>query len=140
MRTNCSKSASPTNTCSSAPAFLMINTFYFLNLIPPVPLALEKGFVAYNVKKSEDTYEVTYENMLWYQFWNDDYRIHSYTEDSDVFVFTSILRQLNLQQLLLTSGNGKIPIPAIWKSPIASSMRLPTSGTADTAATPIKAV
>ena len=36
--------------------------------------------MAYNVEKSEDTYVVTYENMLWYQFWNDDYRMRGLWE------------------------------------------------------------
>lgn len=95
--------------------YLMINTFYFLNLIPPVPLALEKGFVAYNIDKSDNTYEVTYEKVLWYQFWNDDNRTHSYTEASDVFVFTSIFAPTELTTTVAHRWKWKNPNTGDWE-------------------------
>jgi len=76
--------------------YLMINLFYFLNLIPPVPLALEEGFVAYNVEKSDDYYTVTYEKEQWYNFWDDNNNIHFYTENSDVYVYSSIFAPTKL--------------------------------------------
>lgn len=78
--------------------YLMINVFYFLNLIPPVPLALEEGLVAYNVEKSDDTYEVTYEKELWYRFWSNNNISHSYSSDSNVYVFTSIFAPTELRK------------------------------------------
>ena len=88
----------------------MINTFYFLNLIPPVPLALEKGFVAYNfvaynVVKSEHTYEVTYENVLWYQFWNDDYRMRGLWEVDVITEDDQTVGNVNFEIDVVTSPN-----------------------------------
>lgn len=78
--------------------YLMINSFYFLNLIPPVPLALEEGLVAYNVEKKDNNYEVTYEKELWYRFWSNNNISHSYSQDSSVYVFTSIFAPTELKK------------------------------------------
>lgn len=79
--------------------YLMINTFYFFNLIPPVPVALETGLVAYNIEKSNDQYIVTYEDVSWWEFWSNNSKIpHSYTPDSNVYVFTSIFAPTGLKE------------------------------------------
>jgi hypothetical protein len=78
--------------------YLMINAFYFLNLIPPVPLALEDGLVAYNVEKSGNTYQVTYDKEPWYSLFNSYDTNHAYIEDSNVFAFTSIFAPTELSK------------------------------------------
>lgn len=70
--------------------YLFINTCYYFKLIPPVPLALDNGLVAYNIEKKNDFYEVTYELEKWYYFWRD-HKIHfSKNDDKPVYIFTSI--------------------------------------------------
>lgn len=70
--------------------FLTINAFYFLNLIPPVPLALETGIVAHKVEKVGGNYEVTFEKSPWYNFWTNNRSKFVYEEGSPVYMFTSI--------------------------------------------------
>lgn len=70
--------------------FLSINAFYFLNLIPPVPLALETGIVAHKVEKVDGNYEVTFEKSPWYKFWIKNRSKFVYEEGSPVYMFTSI--------------------------------------------------
>ena len=41
----------------------IINLFYFIKLIPPVPLALDKGIVAYNITLKNNNYLVIYESL-----------------------------------------------------------------------------
>src|SRR5690606_14043061 len=49
--------------------YIILNFFYFYKLIPPVPLALEKGIVAHHVKVRNNKYVVKYEMDEWYIFW-----------------------------------------------------------------------
>lgn len=49
--------------------FIVINTLYFTNLIPPMPLALKDGEVFHNISKTaEGKYEVAYEDSSWINY------------------------------------------------------------------------
>jgi len=39
----------------------VINLFYYLKLIPPLPLALDDGLVAHQIRKENNPYVVTHE-------------------------------------------------------------------------------
>ncbi|TXD48800.1 DUF2914 domain-containing protein [Polaribacter sp. IC073] len=78
--------------------FLSINIFYYFRLIPPVPLALDKGIVAHNVVKDNGNYMVSYEVDAWYIFWRD-HKINFYRNtNKPVYVFTSIFAPTNLKK------------------------------------------
>ena len=78
--------------------YILINIFYFAKLIPPVPLALENGLVAYNIEKKNNVYEVTYEADSWYNFWRD-HKVHfNKAANEPVYIFTSIFAPKNLQK------------------------------------------
>ena len=89
--------------------YLAINTFYFLNMIPPVPLALENGVVAHSVEKVDGNYEVTYEQSPWYNFWQDNRRKYVHTPGEPMYVFTSIFAPSNLTK--------KVSHTWLWYSP-----------------------
>ncbi|QNM84167.1 DUF2914 domain-containing protein [Polaribacter pectinis] len=78
--------------------YVLINTFYYLKLIPPVPLALDKGVVAYNVEKYNNHYNVTYEVDEWYVFWRDHKIDFNRNSNKPVYVFTSIFAPTDLQK------------------------------------------
>ncbi|MEQ9309801.1 MAG: DUF2914 domain-containing protein [Balneolaceae bacterium] len=78
--------------------YLMINTFYYFNLIPPVPIALDTGLVAHSVEKTKNEYRVTYERAEWYKFWRENRRKFAYQPKSRVYVFTSIFAPSNLNK------------------------------------------
>lgn len=70
--------------------YTAINIFYFTNLIPPVPLALDTGLAAHHVERENGNYLVSYERDDWYVFWRD-HRIKFIRQPEEkVFVFTSI--------------------------------------------------
>lgn len=96
--------------------YIMINSFYFLNLIPPVPLALERGLVAYNVEKTEDVYEVTYEQESWWKFWSDNNIPHTYTPNSNVFVFTSIFAPTAFKKTVTHRWKWHNPNTGSWET------------------------
>lgn len=96
--------------------YLAINTFYYFNLIPPVPLSLEKGIVAHDVEKEEQFFEVTYEKGDWYQFWRPYSRIFSYQPGDTVFVFTSIFAPADLQKSVYHHWQWYSPFADGWQT------------------------
>lgn len=48
--------------------FVGLNTLYFTNVIPPIPLSLQEITIAHSVTRINDsTYEITYEPIPWYR-------------------------------------------------------------------------
>lgn len=78
--------------------YIIINLFYHFNLIPPVPLALDTGMVAHNVKKINGDYQVTYQEEVWYKFWRENSLKYIYEPGTKVFVFTSIFAPTDLKK------------------------------------------
>lgn len=78
--------------------YTTINLFYFFNLIPPVPLALDKGIVAHNIKKVDQTYYVTYERDDWHVFWRDHRLKFILQPDENVYIFTSIFAPTEIKK------------------------------------------
>lgn len=76
----------------------IINLFYFLKLIPPVPLALDKGIVAHKVIQRNGNYEVTYESEDSYIFWRKHKLEFSYSPDQPVYIFSSIFAPTDLKK------------------------------------------
>lgn len=70
--------------------YLTVNVFYYFNLIPPVPLAMETGLVAHDVRKNDNQYLVTYERDEWYVFWRTHNINFHRQEGEPVYVFTSV--------------------------------------------------
>ncbi|MDR9414692.1 MAG: DUF2914 domain-containing protein [Gracilimonas sp.] len=97
--------------------YIFINAFYFLNLIPPVPLAMESGLVAHNVERSTESneYLVTYEQNPWYVIWRNNQYIYHYEEGEDVFVFTSIFAPTDFQKSILHRWKWFSPYTNKWE-------------------------
>lgn len=95
--------------------YLTINTFYFLNLIPPVPLALDEGLVAYDIKKIDEQYLVAYEKDPWYVFWREYRHIYEYKPDSKIYVFTSVFAPTDFKKDILHRWNWYSPHTNDWE-------------------------
>ncbi len=78
--------------------YVTINLFYFFNLIPPVPLALDAGLVAHNVQKENNQYLVTYERDDWYIFWRDHRLQFIHRPEENVYIFTSIFAPTEIEK------------------------------------------
>ncbi|AUC85081.1 DUF2914 domain-containing protein [Polaribacter sp. ALD11] len=78
--------------------YLLINTFYYFRLIPPVPLALDKGLVAHNIKIENGNYTVSYEVDEWYVFWRDHKIDFNRNLNKPVYIFTSIFAPTDLKK------------------------------------------
>lgn len=80
----------------TAPAFTLIGLligFYFLNWIPPVPLALKFGGIYHEVKKTGDRFELSFERE-WYQVWKRSDDI--YPANEPIYCFTAVFAPVDL--------------------------------------------
>ncbi|MCC5940007.1 MAG: DUF2914 domain-containing protein [Balneolaceae bacterium] len=96
--------------------YLMINTFYFLNLIPPVPLALDTGIVAHNIQKLNGDYEVTYQQEVWYKFWRQNDLTYIQEPETNVYVYTSIFAPTDLRKAVAHRWRWKNPETGRWQT------------------------
>lgn len=95
--------------------YLFINMLYYFNMIPPVPLALDKGMVAHTVSVENNEYVVTYEADEWYVFWRD-HKIKFYHNPNDsVYVFSSIFAPTDLNKTVSHRWSYFDPETAIWQ-------------------------
>ena len=81
--------------------YATINSFYFLKLIPPVPLAMESGIVAHNVTVDDDEYIVTYEIDEWYVFWREHRLKFIFEPGEKIYAFTSIFAPTDIEKSIL---------------------------------------
>ncbi len=75
--------------------FTLMYIFYFSNVIPPIPLAMNAGGVFHDVDRQIVNYEVQYEPPVWYETFLPYRTLHIRPGDP-VYVFTSIFAPANL--------------------------------------------
>ena len=81
--------------------YLIINTFYYFKLIPPVPLALQTGIVAHNIVEENGEYKVTYEGKKTFIFWRDHRSEFIHKTHDPVYVFSSIFAPTALKKSII---------------------------------------
>lgn len=84
------KSAARQTAVPIAVVFLFLNTLYFANLIPPVPLALKTGRPYHHVEKTPAGYKVKYVPPSIFYFWRSWDNPFYWTPGESVYCFTSI--------------------------------------------------
>ena len=76
--------------------FLIINILYFLNIIPPIPLALKEGGVYHSVTRVGSTgYAVTYEQQHWYEYFRLHQIIHV-TPGARLYFYSAVFAPTDL--------------------------------------------
>ncbi|SFN63842.1 DUF2914 domain-containing protein [Salegentibacter flavus] len=95
--------------------YLVINVFYYFNLIPPVPLAMETGLVAHDVQKKNNKYIVTYESNEWYIFWRTHNINFHRQADERVYVFTSVFAPTDIKKPIFHRWQWYNPETRSWE-------------------------
>lgn len=81
--------------------FILVNFFYFTNLIPPVPLSLKNAGVYHSIQKNrEGNYDVTFEDYGWRGYFNL-YSDFKQISGKPVYVFSAIFSPKNLNLTIL---------------------------------------
>ena len=80
----------------AAPAAALIGLlvgFYFLNWIPPVPLAMKFGGMYHEIKRTGDQFELSFEKR-WYQVWKRSDT--TFPENEPIYCFTAVFAPVDL--------------------------------------------
>lgn len=78
--------------------FIGLNIFYFLNWIPPVPLALKEGGIYHHVSRHNSSYQLRFEEGEWFLFWKKSDSEFHYQSGDTVFCFASIFAPTKLSK------------------------------------------
>ncbi|MES2749596.1 MAG: DUF2914 domain-containing protein [Patescibacteria group bacterium] len=71
--------------------FVGLNTLYFTNVIPPIPLSLQEIHIVHEVTRLNDsTYELTYEPVEWYRYDKKMSMVFHPSESGTVACFTRV--------------------------------------------------
>jgi len=81
--------------------YLLVYAFYFLKIIPPVPLALDCGIVAHHVSVSSDKYMVTFERDEWYKFWRINRIKYVHEDGRPIYFFSSVFAPTSLEKSIM---------------------------------------
>ncbi len=80
---------------------ILLNLFYFLNWIPPVPLSLKEGGIYHHIHKTNGWYEMRFETGNWYQFWKNSDDVFHYVPGDTVFCFASVFAPTKLDKKIV---------------------------------------
>lgn len=93
-----------------------ISLFYFLRLIPPVPLALDAGMVAHDISRDDGKYVVTYEPDEWYVFWRKYSLKFNRYPDEKVYIFSSIFAPTDIKKSIYHRWQWYNPRQEVWET------------------------
>ena len=81
-----------------AAVWMTLLSFYWLNLIPPVPLAMKFSGIYHHASRNQqtDTYTLKYQKPAWYKFFTSDDKRFYYQPSDTVFCFTSVFAPASL--------------------------------------------
>ena len=88
-------------TLSIVGLYLFFNLAYFLNIIPPIPLALKDLAIAHTIIRTDAGYALTYERPPWYRFFDETSRIYRMRSGEGVSAFSSVFAPLRLDTTIL---------------------------------------
>ncbi len=81
--------------------FAAMLLLYFLNWIPPVPLALKDSGIYRSVKRLNNNYEVRYTKPQWWQVTKNDDSTFEYTPGDTVFCFAAVFAPTALDERIV---------------------------------------
>lgn len=78
--------------------YFLITIFYFLNWIPPVPLAMKFSGIYHLVQRVEDDYRLKYEKPPWYKFWKKSDDPFHYAAGDTAYCFAAVFAPVHLNK------------------------------------------
>ena len=107
--------------------FCAFNVLYFLNVIPPVPLAMRDLGIYHSVlRHSDGTYLAMYEPAQWYQFWRDTSETYLLNSSHSAFCFSSVFAPADLEAPIYHKWEYKNPQTGEWE--VRARVSFPISG------------
>ncbi|HEV8677579.1 MAG TPA: DUF2914 domain-containing protein, partial [Candidatus Paceibacterota bacterium] len=87
-----------------AAIFFAFNIFYFLNVIPPVPLSMKDIGIYHSVShNASGDYDATLEPAQWYAFWRDTSNVFHLSAGQTGYCFSSVFAPTGLSTSIVHS-------------------------------------
>src|SRR3990167_3889944 len=100
-----------------ASVFILVNIFYFTNVIPPFPLSLKDAGVYHFIEKSaSQDYNALIEKKLWHDFFFPKVEYHITSSSESVYVFTSVFAPAKLDMDIIHEWQRKNPDTKKWET------------------------
>ncbi|MCB0275008.1 MAG: DUF2914 domain-containing protein [Calditrichaeota bacterium] len=77
--------------------YLMLNIFYFMNWIPPIPLSVRHAGVYHEVHRTEAGFEVAYQKQPWYAIWRQSDKVFEHTPADTVWCMAAVFAPTELR-------------------------------------------
>lgn len=100
--------------------FLALNTMYFLNIIPPLPLALKEAEIAHSVQKTADGYVLEVESRSWRE-WILPYKTARVVAGEPLYFYSAVFAPTDLSATLVHEWSYRDEARDEW----VSSTRVP---------------
>jgi len=81
--------------------YFLLNLFYVMNIIPPVPLSLKDIGIYHNAKRIEDQYLLRYIKPPWYSFYRKSDKPFYYSDGDTVFCYAAVFAPTDLKKTIL---------------------------------------
>jgi len=94
--------------------YIVFNLFYFLNIIPPVPLSLKEIGIYHHAARQNDFYALRYIKPPWYAFFRKSDKSFSYTEGDTVFCYAAVFAPTDLTKKILHQWEFYSPAQEEW--------------------------
>lgn len=106
---------------------IVFNILYFMNIIPPVPLAMRDLGVYHSVlKRADGGYIVVYEKSPWYEFLRDTSATYSLAGSRSAFCFSAVFAPTDLSAPIFHKWEYYNPTSQEWE--VRSRLSFPISG------------
>ncbi len=110
-----------------AGVFFVFNILYFLNVIPPVPLAMKELGIYHSVlKRSDSTYLAIYEPSPLWQVWRSTSQTYVLGPSRSTFCFSSVFAPTDLSAPIYHKWVYQNPTSGEWE--VRSRISFPISG------------
>lgn len=97
--------------------FFIFNGLYFLNIIPPVPLALKDIGIYHSITgRASQGYTATYEHEPWWKFWRSTNTIFSAPKNTTAYCFSAVFAPTDLRTPIFHRWEKKDPEAGEWKT------------------------
>ena len=100
---------------------------YFVNVIPPVPLALKDiGIYHSLLRKADGSYVALYESRAWWEVWRATNSTYTLSGSASAFCFSSVFAPTDLTTPIYHKWEYKSPATGDWE--VRSRVSFPISG------------
>lgn len=96
--------------------YVVFNTLYFTNIIPPIPLSLKDVGIYHSVVHFEDIgqYQLKYETGNWWYFWKDSDKVFHALPGDNIFCFARVFAPTRLKTDIYHSWEYHDPETGKW--------------------------